>query len=173
MKRILLTSSKGFIGSNLFSFLEKRGFDVLGLDEDIRDKEAMRPYFLNADLVVHTAGETQEQNNEELCHATNVVGTRNVVELCVEYGCKLIHLSSTARKLAYGRSKQEAQKLVEKAKGLKVVVLRLCPIVKRDDPLMVPGKRYALEDLITDIEYIMLTNDFDNFKLIDYENKRK
>lgn len=170
-KRVLVTGYKGFIGSHIFSYLMERGYDVLGLDEDIRDKESMRLYFLNVDLVIHAAGETQDQNNEELCHDINVLGTKNVIELCIEKGCKLIHLSSTARKLAYGRSKQESQQLVDNSvkDGLKAIVLRLCPILKLDDPLTIPGRNYSIEALVVDIDLIIMNNNFDEFEIVDYK----
>lgn len=171
MIKILVTSDRGFIGSKLSSFLEQKGYEVLGLDEDIRDGELIAPYFMNVDFVIHTAGETQNQDNEELCHSTNVLGTKNVIESCIKNKCKLIHLSSTARKTAYGRSKQESQDDVKEAtgKGLKAIILRLCPIVTLNDPLMVWGRRYPVEELIKDIEEIIRKHNFDKFELIDYE----
>ena len=173
-KRILILGAKGFIGSSLLSYLEERGYDVLGCTEDIRDKFLIEPYFKNVEFVINSAGKTQDQNNEELCHATNVLGTKNIVELCIENGCKLIHLSSTARKLAYGRSKQESQKLVENSvkDGLKVVILRLCPILKLDDPLSKTGRNYPVEALIVDIDMIIKEHNFDKFELRDYKSEK-
>jgi len=166
--KILLTGSKGFLGSNILAYFQKKCYNIVGITEDIRDKEALRPYFKDAEFVIHSAGKTNDQNNEKICYEVNVLGTKNVVELCQEYGCKLIHFSSTARKTQYGKSKQESQKLVENAKELKVVIMRLCPIVKMDDPLMVWGRRYPIENLVVDVENIILTHDF-NKELIDYK----
>lgn len=169
-----MLGTRGFIGSHLKSYLEERGYDVLGCVEDIRVREYIEPYFKNAEFVINAAGETKDQNNEELCFATNVLGTKNIVELCIENGCKLIHLSSTARKLAYGRSKQESQKLVENAvkDGLKVVILRLCPILKLDDPLTKPGRNYPVEALVVDIDIIIMEHNFDKSELRDYKSEK-
>jgi len=173
-KRILILGSRGLIGSHLLSYLEGKGYDVLGCVEDIRIREYIEPYFKNVEFVIHAAGETQDQNNEELCYATNVLGTKNIVELCIENGCKLIHLGSTARKLAYGRSKQMSQRLVENSvkDGLKVVILRLCPILKLDDPLSKTGRNYPVEALIVDIDMIIKEHNFDKFELRDYKSEK-
>ena len=165
--KILILGAKGFIGSSLMAYL--KDYDVTGLTMDIRNKEALRTFFIDKDFVIHAAGEVKKLTDEEACHSTNVLGTKNVIELCREYGCKLIHLSSTARKMAYGRSKQESQKMVEDAVDLKRVILRLCPIVRLDDPLMKWGRRYALEYLMRDIDDIIKNHDFNKFELIDYQ----
>jgi len=171
-KKILILGARGWIGSNLLAYLEEKGFEVLGCTEDIRVRDSIEPYFKNADIVVHAAGEGKKIQDEDACHTTNVLGTNNVISLCLENGCKLIHLSSTARKMAYGKSKQQSQQDVQDASanlGLKAIILRLCPIVKMDDPLMKWGRRYPLEDLLRDIENIINTHDFKDFKLIDYQ----
>lgn len=145
-----------------------KGHNITGLTKDIRDKEALRPYFSGIEFVIHAAGETKKINDEEACHSTNVLGTKNIIELCQEYRCKLIHFSSTARKTAYGRSKQESQKMVEES-GIKAIILRLCPIVKLDDPLMKWGRRYPIEHLVEDVEKIIENYDFKEIKVIDYK----
>lgn len=172
MKKILILGSRGFLGSATLEHLESKGYcDVLGCVEDIRDKELIEPYFKNAEFVIHAAGETKRIQDETACQSINVWGTRNVIELCLENNCKLIHLGSTARKMAYGRSKEQSEKEVTEAsgKGLKTIVLKLCPIVHLNDPLMKWGRRYPLEDLVRDIEGIIENHDFNRFKLIDYK----
>jgi len=168
MKTTLITGAKGFIGSALMEHL-----DAVGITDDVRDKEALRPHFKHAEFVIHAAGQVKDIYNEEACFTANVNGTSNVIELCIEYGCKLIHLSSTARQAAYGRSKQAAQQLVADAKGLKAIVLRLCPVVRRDDPLMKWKARYPLEDLMIDIGLIIKNHDFKEYKLVDYKRIEK
>ena len=167
-----MLGARGFIGSHLLVYLESKGYDVLGCTEDIRKIEAIEPYFKNADIVVHAAGEVKKTQDEEACHTTNVLGTRNVISLCLENKCNLIHLSSTARKMAYGKSKQASQQDVQDAStnlGLGAIVLRLCPIVKKDDPLMKWGRRYPMEDLLKDIENIIKDHDFNKFEVVDYQ----
>jgi nucleoside-diphosphate-sugar epimerase len=166
MKKILILGMKGFLGNNLFMHLTSKGYNIIGITKDIRDKEALRPYFEGVEIVINAAGESKKIKDEEACHSTNVLGTKNIIELCTQYHCKLIHLSSTAMKMAYGRSKQESQKLVEDSK-IKYTILRLCPIVKLSDPLMKWGRRYPLEHLMVDIEKV-IESDFKN-KVIDYQ----
>jgi len=171
-KRILMLGARGFLGSHLLVYLESKGFDVLGCTEDIRNRDLIEPYFKNADIVINAAGETKKIKDRNACHTTNVLGTKNIIYLCLENNCKLIHLSSTSRKMAYGKSKQASQQDVQDAftnLGLRAIILRLCPIVTLDDPLMVWGRRYPLEDLLRDIEKIIEKHDFNKFKLIDYQ----
>jgi nucleoside-diphosphate-sugar epimerase len=159
---------KGFIGNSLFMHLTSKGYNIIGITKDIRDKEALRPYFEGVEIVIHAAGESKKIKDEEACHSTNVLGTKNVIELCKEYHCRLIHFSSTAERMAYGRSKQESQKMVEDS-GLEAIILRLCPIVKLDDPLMKWGRRYPIEHLVEDVEMIIENHDFKDIKVVDYK----
>jgi len=167
MKKILILGYRGFIGHNLFMYLSSKGYSITAITKDIRDKEEIRPYFEGMEFVIHAAGEAKKIQDEEACHFTNVLGTKNVIELCKEYHCKLIHFSSTAEKMAYGRSKQESQKMVEES-GLRTIILRLCPIVKLKDPLMKWGRRYPIEHLVEDVEWIIETHDFNN-EVVDYK----
>lgn len=178
MKKIAITGYKGFIGSNLTSFLNKKGYDVIGIEADIRNKEALQfvfSFFKDIEFVIHTAGETKALDDEKLCYMTNVVGTQNIIDLCLEYGYKLIHLSSIARRQAYGRSKQKGQRLVERAclnNKLKAIILRLCSIVHKDDPLMKKGKRYSIEELVEDIENIIKNYNFNECGIFDYQYEK-
>ena len=107
---ILILGAKGFIGSALVCLP-----NTVGCTEDIRDKEKLRPYFKEAEFVVHCAAITPKKIEEpgRDYYGVNVVGTKNVVELCIENNCKLIYLSTRSIHGVYGRTKQEAQKIVE------------------------------------------------------------
>ncbi|OGM29335.1 hypothetical protein A2630_01965 [Candidatus Woesebacteria bacterium RIFCSPHIGHO2_01_FULL_44_10] len=180
---ILVTGIKGFIGSYVVAYLTKKGYNAVGINEDIRDIEALRPYFKDADLVIHAAGKVKKGiPNPEIYHTINVLGTKNVTDLCLEYGCKLIHLGSAATTAGgditvrkYVESKQESQKIVEDYalhKGLKAVVLRLCVIYNKENNTGRSGARYPVERLVVDFENIIKTHDFKTYKLFDYSNVR-
>lgn len=168
MPKIIITGSHGFIGSRLLTYLKEKQYDVTGVEQDVCNKEVLRPYFKNAEFVIHTAAQTKETKDINLYYQTNVDGTKNVVELCIENETKLIHLSTVARQRHYGVSKQQAQKVVENnlKNGLKAVSLVLCAIYPgggRNDQ-----RRYPLEKLISDIEEIIKIHDFNDYKLIKY-----
>lgn len=182
MPKILITGSNGFIGSNLVSYFKNKGYDVLGINQDIRNKDALSKYFENADFVVHAAGKVKKGiPDQETYYSTNVIGTRNIIELCLENGSKLIHLSSVVadgpfiEEVPYAISKLASQNLVEDwsmYKGLKAVILKLCVIYDKKNDTHRKGARYPIEKLSEDIENIINTHDFNKYKLIDYSTIR-
>lgn len=180
---ILVIGIKGFIGSHVFSYLKEKGYEVHGTDVDIRDMDTLRPYFNNAEFVIHAAGKVKKGiANPEIYYSINVLGTRNVCLLCLEHNAKLIHLSSTAGPTGkdetirlYGASKQQSQKLVEKYTklyGLKSAILRLGVIYSKENNTGRPGSRYPIERLCEDIESLIKSHNFNNFYLKDYSNIR-
>jgi len=107
----LVTGYKGFIGSHIHDYLWTLKYNIKGIVEDVRDKESLRPYFKEAEFVIHTAARTKDKGLNDY-YEINVEGTRNVAELCLEYGCKMIYLGTIADEGDYGKSKQEAKKIV-------------------------------------------------------------
>ena len=109
--KILVTGSKGTLGSRLVSELERRGHEVLGCDlQHSRDDNYIRADISNyrqiervfftgqIDCVYHLAAEFGRINGEEYYDTlwqTNVVGTRNILELQRIFGFKLIFASSS------------------------------------------------------------------------------
>lgn len=138
--KVVITGCRGFIGSALVKHLK-----AIGMDVDIRDKEKMRPFFKDAEYVIHTAARTKDRGLNDY-YDINVEGTRNVVELCQEYGCKLIHLGTVATRGDYGKSKQQAQKIVDGYE--KSISLILCDISDKRN-------NYSLKELLEDIERII------------------
>lgn len=155
---ILVTGTNGYIGSRVREYL-----GAIGTTIDIRNKEAMRPLIMSAEFVVNCAGKKYDCTREEF-FSVNVEGTRNVAELCKEYGTKLIHLGSIITKGDYGESKAESERLVRDMEGLNAVVLRLCVI---DD--IGKGKwHYPILKLLKDIRGIIDDHDFSKYTLIKY-----
>jgi len=110
--KILVTGSKGTLGTRLVQELTKRGHEVWGCDlqhqrddnyirADISNYRQMEIVFLytgRLDYVYHLAAEFGRINGEEYYDTlwqTNVVGMRNVLELQKIFGFKLIQASSS------------------------------------------------------------------------------
>lgn len=101
---------------------------------DLADARALEGAAAGCDAVFHAAAAIGPQSDWETFRVGNVQGTSNVIEACVRAAARLVHVSSTAvygesryemapvtertalpcllEADAYGRSKQEAERLV-------------------------------------------------------------
>jgi dihydroflavonol-4-reductase len=72
------------------------GLDVEHVQGDVRDLASMRCAFEGAEIVYHTAARVSLRMDEwPLLKEINVLGTRNVVEACLDQGVRrLVHFSS-------------------------------------------------------------------------------
>ncbi len=122
--RILITGSEGTLGRPLVKELERRGHKVYRLDLqhgigdnyyrcDIANYRQLEQLFLNRsiigqfDYVYHLAAEFGRINGEvyyDTLWQTNVIGTRNILELQRIYNFKLIFASSSE---VYGEQSNE------------------------------------------------------------------
>ena len=116
MAKVLVTGSRGTIGIPLVKELKKRGHEVWQVDlqhceepqyfrADIGEYRQLEKVFeLKYDFVYHLAAEFGRINGEEYYEQvwrTNVIGTRNILELQKKIGFKLIFTSSSE---VYGES---------------------------------------------------------------------
>ena len=110
MAKILVTGSKGTLGSRLVEVLKYRGHDVWEVDlqhhleekyirADISEyRQLERVFEQDYDYVFHLAAEFGRINGEhyyETLWKTNVIGTRNILEWQLKKGFKLIFTSSS------------------------------------------------------------------------------
>jgi len=110
MARILVTGSKGTLGRPLVRELSGRGHDVWGCDlqhqadtkyfrADVANYRQLERVFEQPyDYVYHLAAEFGRLNGEEYYETlwqTNVIGTRNILELQRRHNFKLIFASSS------------------------------------------------------------------------------
>lgn len=111
MLKILVTGSLGTLGTPLVTELKYRNYDVYGLDlrhcekfkysrTDIVDyRQLTRVFETNGfDFVYHLAAEFGRINGEQYYEnvwKTNVIGTRNILELQKIFGFKLVFASSS------------------------------------------------------------------------------
>lgn len=122
--KILITGSKGTIGTWLVNILTARGHQVFGIDLehnlgevgwehqmskglftysrcDVSDFRQLERIFEKAgpfDFVYHTAAEFGRWNGEDFYEQvwrSNAIGTKNIIRLQEKFGFKLIHFSSS------------------------------------------------------------------------------
>lgn len=134
--KILVTGSKGFVGSHLVPYLKKKGHKVSEWDltqsDDIFDDD-----FLDVvrwcDVIVHLAAQVSVNKSFDKpteTMFTNVLGTAHVCRLAAQYDKKLIYPSSAAvyhRELSpYAESKALGEDICKRLQeaGQPITILR-------------------------------------------------
>lgn len=100
--KVIVTGSKGQLGTDVMAELEKIGAVPVGADLpelDITDAEAVENFTKkhNADAVIHCAAFTNvdiAETEKETCKRINVDGTLNIARACAKHGMKLLYLST-------------------------------------------------------------------------------
>ena len=109
--RVLVTGANGFLGSNIVQQLLKRGYDVRAMTRrkndalsslnvesvlgDVRDLDSLLAATRDIETVYHTAAISGIWGPWKKFHSNNTIGTRNVVEACVQNKVRrLVHSSS-------------------------------------------------------------------------------
>lgn len=100
--KVIVTGSKGQLGTDVMAELKKIGAVPVGADLpelDITDAEAVENFTKkhNADAVIHCAAFTNvdiAETEKETCKRINVDGTLNIARACAKHGMKLLYLST-------------------------------------------------------------------------------
>lgn len=100
--KIIVTGSKGQLGSDVVAQLDKIGAEAVEADLpefDITNPEAVESFIAqsNADGVIHCAAFTNvdvAETERELCRKINVDGTANIAKSCRKHGIKLLYIST-------------------------------------------------------------------------------
>lgn len=109
---IFVTGVCGQLGYDVMNELKKRGIDCIGSDIieksddnyvqlDITDKTAVDKALseIHPNAVIHCAAWTavdaaEDEENKAKVYAVNVIGTRNIAEVCKNLDCKMIYIST-------------------------------------------------------------------------------
>lgn len=94
-KKVLVTGSKGFIGSNLVKRLKHLGYYVEEWTQDVRTINSLAE---PNETVFHLAAITSQkrfQSEPNLCFDVNVQGTLAVLEYCKSVGSKCVYASTS------------------------------------------------------------------------------
>jgi nucleoside-diphosphate-sugar epimerase len=162
--KILVIGSEGTIGSELVPYLkENENFSIKRADRirmraddyemvDISHYETLELAFEpSPDIVIHLASEVSRETSEHLPNISiesNVIGTMNVIKLCLEHNAKLVFAGTSEeyrgayfdevpiredtppgqQQGVYGLTKWMAEELIEychRRHGLNAVIIRL------------------------------------------------
>ena len=100
--KVIVTGSKGQLGTDVISELKNKGIEAVGADLpelDITDAEAVKAFIASckADAVIHCAAFTNvdlAESDKETCEKVNVFGTENIALSCAKHGMKMLYLST-------------------------------------------------------------------------------
>lgn len=100
--KVLVTGVGGQLGYDVIKELKKRNIDCIGADRaefDITDFGAAHKFITNymPDAVIHCSAYTavdKAEDEPELCHLVNAVGTENIAKICKEIDAKMIYIST-------------------------------------------------------------------------------
>lgn len=110
--KVFVTGIGGQLGYDVMNQLKNRGIDCVSSDIieksdedyfqlDITDKSAVETALreIKPDAVIHCAAWTavdaaEDEENKSKVYAVNVIGTRNIAEVCKQLDCKMIYIST-------------------------------------------------------------------------------
>lgn len=100
--KVLVTGVGGQLGYDVIKELQKRNIECIGVDKvefDITDFETAYKFIINymPDAVVHCSAYTavdKAEDEPELCHFVNAVGTENIAKICKEIDAKMVYIST-------------------------------------------------------------------------------
>lgn len=100
--KIIVTGSKGQLGTDVIAELIKNGIEPIGADLpelDITDSDAVESFVSQsgADAVIHCAAFTNvdiAETEKELCRKVNVDGTLNIARACANRDIKMLYIST-------------------------------------------------------------------------------
>jgi UDP-2-acetamido-2,6-beta-L-arabino-hexul-4-ose reductase len=130
-RRVGITGSAGFIGRHLGAFLEQRGYEVVGFEGDIVNRDDVRRFVENCEIIFHLAGKNVGPDDD--IRRVNTDGTRWLAEESASLGGRHIVFSSSnlvvrRPESAYAKSKLAGEEIlagIAGSNGCKVSIFRI------------------------------------------------
>jgi len=100
---IKITGGTGFIGSHIIEYFNKQGVKIENVTRayaDLRDLDSLKKAFQGATFVIHNAAKASDWGKYSDFYENNVLGTKNVLEACIEN--KISHIIITSSCSVYG-----------------------------------------------------------------------
>jgi len=146
--KILITGADGQLGLSLkkvapdnldIFYYSRKQFDVCNLTQMELVISKVNPAFI-VNCAAYTAVDNAEDNIEK-CNGVNIQGVKNIIEICLKYSIKLIHVSTdfvfdgtsnspyseenqTNPINIYGKSKLQAEELINNSNYLNAIIIR-------------------------------------------------
>ena len=137
--KVLVTGVGGQLGYDVVKELERRKIECIGADLkefDITDYDAAHEFITahKPDNIIHCSAYTavdKAEDEPEICHRVNALGTENIAKICKEINAKMIYISTdyvfpgagdefyevdspTGPQNIYGKTKLEGELAVKK-----------------------------------------------------------
>lgn len=100
--KVLVTGANGQLGFDVVKRLKQNNIECLGTEREILDitnkervKGVIKDY--SPDIVIHCAAYTavdKAEDEKELCHMVNVLGTGHIAKVCNEIDAKMVYIST-------------------------------------------------------------------------------
>lgn len=100
--KVLVTGVGGQLGYDVVKELTRRKIECIGADLkefDITDYDAAHTFITEyqPDAIIHCSAYTavdKAEDEPELCHRVNVMGTENIAKICKEINAKMVYIST-------------------------------------------------------------------------------
>ena len=101
--KVIVTGGTGFLGKRLCKKLKNQNHDVISYDIidgfDILNKNQLEEFInkFNPETIIHLAACADLnifRDNPDISYKINVIGTRNILELCEKYKIRLLFAST-------------------------------------------------------------------------------
>ena len=101
--KVIVTGAKGFLGKKIFNKLKKKGHTILSYDivdgQDILNNQQLEKTIIDfcPNTIIHLAACADLNifaKKPDISYKINVIGTKNILNLCQKYNVRLLFAST-------------------------------------------------------------------------------